>query len=91
MNIGSMEDVNENYLRSVMTSMKILVDDMPKDRDCCPWLVHEYAKWWHPECYVCTYASPEVVCNGTDACPFFMSFKDYMNKPVVGSDGTIGI
>ena len=71
--------------------MKILVDDMPKDRDCCPWLVHEYATWWHPECYVCTYASPEVVCNGTDTCPFFISFKDYISKPVVGSDGTIGI
>ena len=71
--------------------MKILVDDMPKDRDGCPWLVHEYATWWHPECYVCTYASPEAVCNGTDKCPFFISFKDYMSKPVVGSDGTIGI
>lgn len=71
--------------------MKILVDDMPKDRDGCPWLVHEYATWWHPECYVCTYASPEVVCNGTDTCPFFISFKDYISKPVVGSDGTIGI
>ena len=71
--------------------MKILVDDMPKDRDGCPWSEYEHATWWHPECYVCTYASPEVVCNGTDKCPFFISFKDYISKPVVGSDGTIGI
>lgn len=71
--------------------MKILVDDMPKDRDDCPWLAHEDATWWNPEGYVCTYASPEVACKGTDKCPFFMSFKDYMRKPVVGVDGTIGI
>jgi hypothetical protein len=71
--------------------MKILVDDMPKDRDGCPWLVHERATWWCPDGYVCKYASPEVVCNGTDKCPFFISFKDYISKPVVGTDGTIGI
>lgn len=71
--------------------MKILVDDMPKNRDDCPWFVHEDATWWNPDGYVCTFARPEGVCNGTDKCQFFMSFKDYMSKPVVGSDGTIGI
>jgi hypothetical protein len=50
--------------------MKILVDDMPNDRDGCPWFVHEDATWWNPDGYVCTFARPEVVCNGTDKCPF---------------------
>lgn len=36
MNIGLMEDVNENYLDSVVTNIKILVDKMPnKVTDCC--------------------------------------------------------
>lgn len=32
-----MEDVNENYLESVMTNMKILVDEMPMDKSDCPY------------------------------------------------------
>lgn len=71
--------------------MKILVDDMPKDRNDCPWSEYEHATWTHSVFYFCTYPRPEGVCNGTDKCPFFMSFKDYMGRPVVGIDGTIGI
>lgn len=71
--------------------MKILVEDMPKDINDCPWSEYEHATRLYPECYVCTYARPEVVCNGTDKCPFFISFKGYMSKPVVGIDETIGI
>lgn len=33
MNIGLMEDVNENYLDSVVTNIKILVDEMPIDKN----------------------------------------------------------
>lgn len=71
--------------------MKILVDDMPKDRDGCPWFEYEPTTWSYSGFYFCTYPRSEGVCNGTDKCPFFMSFKDYMRKPVVGIDVTIGI
>ena len=72
--------------------MKILVEDMPKDINDCPWSEYEHATWAHSGFYFCTYPRSEVVvCNGTDKCPFFISFKGYMSKPVVGIDETIGI
>lgn len=39
--------------------MKILVDDMPKDRDGCPWSEYEHSTWAYSGFYFCTYPRPE--------------------------------
>lgn len=71
--------------------MKILVDEMPKDQEHCPYVNFEPASWWCPSCYICTYRSPEALCQGVDKCYFFMSFEDYKNRTYRSIDGTIGI
>lgn len=51
--------------------MKILVEDMPKDINDCPWSEYEHATWAHSGFYFCTYPRSEVVvCSGTNKCPF---------------------
>lgn len=72
--------------------MKILVDEMPQDIEDCPYSTYEPATWAYSGFYLCSYPRSEVVvCSETNKCPFFMNFKDYMSRPVVGIDGMIGI
>lgn len=71
--------------------MKILVDEMPKNIVGCIYSDYEPATFACSGYYMCIYQKPAELCEGTDKCPFFMSFKDYMSRPVVGIDGTIGI
>lgn len=64
--------------------MKILVDEMPKNIVAC--MYSDYEPFAYSGYYMCIYQKPAELYKGTDKCPFFMSFKDYMNRPVVGID-----
>lgn len=60
--------------------MKILVDEMPKNIENCPYSIYEPATFAYSGFYLCSYLAPTGKCSGTDKCPFFMSFDDYKKE-----------
>lgn len=60
--------------------MKILVDEMPKNIENCPYSIYEPATCSYSGFYFCSYQAPSGICSGTDKCSFFMSFDDYKKE-----------
>ena len=60
--------------------MKILVDEMPKNIEDCPYSIYEPSTWAYSGFYLCSYPGLTGKCDGTDKCPFFMSFDDYKKR-----------
>ena len=69
--------------------MKILVDDIPeKVTDCC---FTSYETVFGNPVLVCRLSNNDCMLCKNQLCDQLISFKDYISKPVVGIDGTIGI
>lgn len=69
--------------------MKILVDEMPKKAKDC--YLNSYETVFGKSVLVCKLSNNECKLCKHQSCNQLISFKDYMSRPVVSIDGTIGI
>lgn len=69
--------------------MKILVDEIPeKVTDCC---FTSYETVFGKPMLVCKLSNNDCKLCNNQPCDQLISFRDYISKPVVGTDGMIGL
>lgn len=69
--------------------MKILVDEIPeKVTDCC---FTFYETVFDKPALVCKLSHNDCKLCNNQPCDQLISFRDYISKPVVGTDGMIGL